>query len=240
MRVENNPEAIERGFKELDNFLRKVNVGFDIDGTEVFTLELAIEKYNKAYPDNKKTLSDVTRIYQIFHWIKEAENVDNETAWEISSDFWNNEHTLTQALPVSGATLLSNHLFCQDVHPWRITSRPSFTKEWTHKWHHSWMPWVTPEKILVQKGKEKDMHHKVNSIIDKKVAIFFEDNPAHAVEIADETNALVVMVPQNYNINMKEHSGIVLPWRNERNILEKKRPAAFRAYVALARSLGFI
>lgn len=240
MYVEKGPEIIKRGFKELNNYLRKVGVGFDIDGTDVFSLELAINRYNEKYPGDKKKLSDVKQIHAISDWVKKREAMDEKTAWDISSKIWNNKYVLTKALPVPGATLLNNYLYSQDVIPWRITSRPSFTKKWTYEWYGYWMPWVAEESILIQTNSaEVNSDFKIAKV-KEHVGVFFEDIPAHAVEIANKTNALVVMIPQLYNLGMERHPGIILPWENEKNITEVNRPAVIRSYVALARHMGFI
>lgn len=246
MRFEKEPELIRAGLDGLTDYLKKVDVGFDMDGTEVFSLAHAIQKYNRKYPENKKTMKDITVHGSMGHWVQEAEEMNGnkielDKAWDISSVFWNNKSTLTNSSPVNGAVILSKFLDSKEIKPWRITSRPSFTKDWTVNWYRYWMPWVLRDTILVQEScNHINPKFKIERIKEKNIKFFFEDGPKDIVKIADETDATVIVVPQSYNLGLQKHPQIILPWNSERNTLETQRPAMFRSFIALAKTLSFI
>ena len=230
---------VREGLREFEGFLVGKKIGFDIDGVDILSPQSALDELYRRY-GVRKTLNDLVRAFEMNNWLKEFEG---EKAPRVAWEIWHSREVLENSKSVSGAVSLSRHLHEIGIDPPRITSRPAFTRQWTLDFYKKWMPWVPLENIFMQAdgGNEISHNHKVDSIKLMGIEIFFEDNPDHAKEIVEKTQALVVMVPWRWNIDLTPfHPNIVRPWAPNHVGYNMRRGNVYTAYNALARHFKFI
>jgi len=187
--------------ERMSEFLDKIRfrqISFDIDGVNADTAKSAVNLYNLQFSDGK-TVTDLDGFYAMRDWIFEKTNSRN-LAIEMAIKIWNDENVQGYCPMVSGAWFLSNYLYLNGIKPHYITSRPFFTRDVTLDWFGRNMPFVDSGHIHVGNGGGLQGSYKTQTIKDLGVDIHFEDSIEHALDIVENTPALVVLVRQPWNL----------------------------------------
>lgn len=226
-RLSNDEECLRNAINTLNARLKIDGVGFDIDGVEVDSATPAIERFNKLH-DKSYTKEDLISVWEMANWARQISGIDDPKGHAIS--VWNNDEVFANAHPEQGAWLVARFLHLEGVCPHRITSRPSYSKEVTRSWYSKNKPWVNQSFIHVQsQGHRISQSFKVDKINEKEIRYFFEDDIESAETIAQQTQALVIIVPQPWNRFYEPSSSQIIKVRGW-----TKFPILIRSYLTLA------
>lgn len=226
-RLSNDEEYLGSAIDTLNERLRNEDVGFDIDGVDVDSATPAIDGFNQLH-DTTYRKEDLTTVREITNWAKQIPGIDNPKGHAIS--MWTNDEVFANAHPEQGAWILAQFLQQEGVYPHKITSRPSFSEEVTRSWYSLYMPWVEQSLIHVQnKGNRINQTFKVDKINEKEIRYFFEDDIESAEIIAQQTQALVIIVPQPWNRFYEPSSDQIIKVQGYREL-----PILLRSYFTLA------
>lgn len=226
----------ERGIilklESFNDFLRKSVVSFDIDQVEANSAATALSRINSKL-GSSFVPEDLVSYWSTIDLLESNFKNQVKNPQEFAVENWNHPSVILNALPVSGALILSKYLFDNGVNAYRITSRPSTLREVTLGWYQKYMPWVDRSRICIQaEGVEIRPDFKVDMIKKYKVTLHFEDSWEQAVEITKNTPAKVVLVPQPWNNNFIPGEGsniIKIP-----PFLYPRLPKLIRVYMHLA------
>ncbi|MBL7036331.1 hypothetical protein ISR94_00595 [Candidatus Microgenomates bacterium] len=218
-------------FSRLNNLLKRLNVGTDIDGVEIDSASSALRVINRESGTNYGT-KDITSYWTLIELLqRDLKKIENHREYAMA--LWNSKESLQSAQPNPGALIISKFLTSEGVDRiHRITSRPTYTTELTYEWYRNKMPWVDRNLIHIHKD-EADVNSvfKTEKIGELKIQLFFEDSFEHAEDIVRNTNAKVVLVPKPWNIGYKpSESGIIIVPETKYNNF----PTMVRVYMHLA------
>jgi len=220
-------EKIDR----LNKRLRKINIGSDIDDTEVAATACGVLIVNRMFGTSFK-LSDLKYDLEIDDLIRKY-LPDVKDYEKTANDIWNSDEVIRGSLPMPGVLEVSRFLHrnkIDQIH--RITSRPGRLHDATLFWYEVNMPWVDKSLIHIQSnGNEINPQFKVEQIKKYGINLFFEDLVKHAETISVETNAITVLIPQDSNKDYKPGSGRIIVVPEDYYPLQ---PAFVRAYLRLA------
>lgn len=217
-RQERIPQFIE--------ILRNKIVSFDVDGVIADTKDLVVRTYNERFNDDKRP-SDITDFFSVSKWIEEKGKSEQE-ALGLSMSIWNDMTVLSESKPLEGAWLLCRYLLDEQVDIRFITSRPSFTRDWTFSWFEEWFPWVDKQKIHMGENNDLQMNFKKVKVLELS-SFHFEDAWQHAEDIAQSGDVYVVLVRQPWNSGYStDNPKIIVPGEIP------DTPELFVSYAALA------
>ena len=221
-------EKIERLNEELRNSV----VSYDIDGVDVDSATLAVNKFNNLF-NTAYRVKDLTNIWGLTDWLKYFPEVEDPRKFAVK--LWNSNDVFGPALPVPGAWILADYIEEEEIRPHKITSRPSFVENVTRRWYRGWMPWIDQSRIHIQKnGREISPTFKVDKIIEIKSLYHFEDDTKQAEEIEEKTksvglNTTIVIVRQPWNLGYRPKSSRIVVDTRYTDL-----PPAIGAYLTLA------
>lgn len=220
---------IKDALKRLDDEFRTKGVSFDIDGVEIDSATSAINEFNKRH-NTLYRKEDLNSSWGIINWIRQIPDIKDPKEYAIR--LWNSQGVMSFASPESGAWILSYHLHSEEIGPLRISARPYYLEVITKRWYEEIMPWVDQSLIHICSDESEigpRIGFKINKINSFNIEYHFEDQVEDAELIAEQTKALVVLVPQPWNVGYKP---------TNREIIEVKgytdQPVLVRAYLSLA------
>jgi uncharacterized HAD superfamily protein len=215
----------------LNNRLHEINIGSDIDNTEVAATAYGVLMVNRMFGTSFK-LSDLKYDFAIIDLIREY-LPDVKDSEKTATDIWNSDEIVRRSLPMPGVLEVSRFLHrnkIDQIH--RITSRPSRLRDATLFWYEVNMPWVDKSLIHIQpSGSEISTQFKIEQIKKYGINLFFEDSVKHAETISVETNATTILIPQDSNKDYKPDNGRIIVVPEDYYPLQ---PAFVRAYLRLA------
>jgi hypothetical protein len=215
--------------------IRKGKISFDIDGVDAWSDYEGMNVYNKRYGigyDQVKYTQDLVGYWTMTDWL---ENLNNKYIHDQSFDaveeaisIWNDESVQKGSKPEHGAMALNLFLANHGIVPYKITSRPSISKENTYYWYRKYFPWIPKDHIFVQDGDFPDSDFKKEMIIKLGVKFHLDDSVEHALKIA-ESGVWVGLVPKPWNKGFIAPAGLsiaaVKDWDG--------RPAIIKAFLSL-------
>lgn len=192
--------------------IKPLKIATDIDGVDAFTQESGLTAINNLKGTSFQ-LTDL-KVDLVAKYLKDVRDPK-----KFATEIWNSNANLSTTHVVSGALILSRFLFEKGINIPRITSRPSYTRDVTLEWYAQKMPWIKPEQIIMQtKSDNINFSFKVDQIKKLGIELFFEDSFEHAVNIVENTDAKVVLIPHYWNEDfiLKEvfrYKNILVPHR---------------------------
>lgn len=214
--------------------LRRDGVSFDIDGVEVASAILSIREYNLLYGfsrRNPKLLEDVKDYGIMVDWIGEDSDIKDPLGAAVS--IWNSKKVLENAQAVDGFKTVLTFLARRDVVPYRTTSRPGNTREWTHSWYlKEYGAGFDLELIRMQDELSTEINpdFKADDIDKQGIGFHFDDSFENAEIItAKAKKVTVILVPQPWNQAYQPTNSRIIKTDGFTN-----RMKVIRAFLALA------
>lgn len=196
---------------ESGKLLKKVEpISFDLDGVCVDLAPLALARFNREN-GTTFTLFDIEHPYIMDKWYMAQHGVSAEEASVYTTSIWNSEECLEGAGLVSGISELLNHLDEHEIRYKFITSRPFSVFSHTQNWFNKNQISHRFSQVLMQTSPEYNRKHKVETIRNWQVKVHFEDMAQHAMDIVENTEALVVLVNYPANHSLPDHPRIIRP-----------------------------
>lgn len=214
--------------------LRKKGVSFDIDGVEVESTDLSVRKYNLLYgykSGNPKAFEDVKGYAIMVDWIRDA---GSNEPWPEAVDIWNSPNVLGSAKPVKGTKIIVKFLAQREIAPYRISSRPEYTRTLTENWYlKEYGPSFDLSLIRLQEGQTINPDFKAAEIDRVGIGFHFEDSFENAELIVKKTDAVVILVPQPWNEDYQPANERIIKVTGFRN-----RMKMVRAFLTLAEKIS--
>lgn len=209
--------SIERRGSFGDGFAERLDAykkySFDLDEVCVDTAPEVLQALNKDY-GTSYTLEDFTDTWITVEWFKILR--PREDPMENARRLWNRPDILENAKPTPGFYFVMKGLNRQRIIPFYTTARPGERKPSTCIWfnrNHQ----IKPRQLIMQKdGWTVDRTFKTRSVRDLGIDVHFEDNCQDALDIAENTDCLVVLVGHPWNRNYPKHPRIIRPEGLER------------------------
>jgi uncharacterized HAD superfamily protein len=227
----------EIDFVKTTEILKLMGVSTDIDGVEVASALLSIKELNRLSgfaKKNPKTIDDVKYYGIMIEWLDEDPDIDDPLV--AATSIWNSKYVMETAGRVQGYAAVLKFLERRDIVPYRITSRPGFTRQWTKNWFRRQYGEGFDMNLIRIQGEgadEIDPRFKADEIKRLGIGFHFEDSYENAEEIIINTDATVVLVPQRWNQDYKptDPKRIIKPEKY------KNRTPMVQAFLALAESI---
>jgi len=185
--------------------LKRDGVSCDIDGVEAATAFLSLREYNLLHgykKGNPKVMDDVKEYGIMINWFREDPEIVDPAEEAVS--IWNSRQVIENAQRVEGFLSFAQFLSGKGISPYRITSRPGYTYEWTKSWYLSkYGPNFDLNLIRMQRDINSITNPDFKAQEIKKLGIgyHFEDSFENAELIVAKSDATVVIVPQPWNMN---------------------------------------
>lgn len=185
-------------------------IGFDLDGVIIYLQPKVLDIFNSTYNTNF-TLEHLTDPWRMSQWYADIHGCSYDEGVEETKKIWNSKEVLETAEMLSGAEEILATLEAQNLGHHFITSRPFYTMAPTQTWFDNRRKGVGFTRMIMQTSNIYNNNHKVETVRNYEIKVFFEDMPEHAQAIVENTQALVVMVTHPWNRNMPDHPRIIRP-----------------------------
>lgn len=223
--------------KRIIEVIRKKGLSFDIDGVEQASVDLSVREYNMLRGfrlKNPKIPDDIKNYYIMVDWFSNDPEIEDPL--EAASAIWNSEKVITQSERVEGVTAVVQFLDQRGIRPYRITSRPGFTKAWTLEWY--WKMYgdgFDPNLIRIQSEANRliNMDFKTGEIERLDIGIHFDDSAENSEKIVSRTQATVILVPQPWNYDYQPSNPRIIKVVSYTNRLKM-----VRAFLTLAETVS--
>lgn len=199
----------------IKNLKQNEPYGFDLDGVFVDLASLPLATFNLENGTNF-SLDEIRDPYIMDDWYMQLYNCTKEVANAYTTALWNRQDFLENAPVAKGALELLDLFNSLKIEYRFITSRPFSTFAYTQNWFQNVGLGSHFERVLIQTTDSYNRRHKVDTIRNWGIKVHFEDMPAHALDIIQNTESLVVVVSHPWNRQMDPHPRIIRPHGEEK------------------------
>ncbi len=196
--------------EDVETIGRMGLISLDLDGVVVDLAHLPLARFNSEHKTSY-TLQDLNHPYSMDDWYIAKYNCTRDEARIYTTALWNSAEFLENAPVVKGADEILRLLDRSNISYRFVTSRPFSVFSSTQTWFQRTIGGDKMERVLIQTSDKYNMRHKVETIRNWGIKVHFEDMPAHAMEIVENTEAIVVMVNHPWNRSLPAHPKIARP-----------------------------